>query len=166
MTGEECVGIYLYIPSPVWYLNAREPRKHAGSLKLNDRWIDQGIRAIEVVLLTWSQIVKSCGRYNRVKGTMTSSARDRRQSATSVPPLASTRSQHAQMTELVRTCTTRSTRRPPVLDRCESVTSHRCHVVNQDRGLIYSKSTCLCDYSCKRQGAIPVACLSRECSQC
>ena len=166
MTGEECVGIYLYLPSLVWYLNAREPRKHTGSLKLNDWWIDQGIRAIEVVLLTWSQIVKPCDRYNRVKGTMTSSARDRRQSANSVPPLASTRSQHAQMTESVRACTTRSTRRPPVFDRCESVTAHRRRVINQDRGLIYSKSTCPCDNSCERQGAIPVACLSRERTQC
>ena len=117
MTGEECVYICHRLSGTSML---GEPRKHAGSLKLNDRWIDQGIRAIEVVLLTWSQIVKPCDRYNRVKGTMTSSARDRRQSANSVPPLASTRSQHAQMTESVRACTTRSTKWPTVFDRSDS----------------------------------------------
>jgi len=54
MPGEECVYIYhrLFGTSMLG-----EPRKHAGSLKLDDRWFNQGIRAIEVVF-TWSQIVK------------------------------------------------------------------------------------------------------------
>ena len=67
---------------------------------------------------------------HRAYAAMASSARDHRQRATSVSPLASARSQHAQVTECVRACVTRSTKRPSVMT---TVTAHRsslasCHI--------------------------------------
>ena len=121
MPGEVCVYVCIYLPSPLFVLLG-EPEKHAGSLELNSPLGDESHRG-------GTHVEPNRAKYHRADGAMASPARDRRESATSVPPLASARSQHAQMTRSVRACTTGSTKRPPV---SISVTAYRlgltsCH---------------------------------------